>query len=88
MTDVSTGQKRLKAGLPPGAKLAHKTGTSGMILGINAATNDIGIVTLPDGRKYAVAIFLAGSAMPEDEREAVHASLMRAFFSKVAEPMN
>jgi beta-lactamase class A len=82
MTDAISGQKRLKAGLPAGAKLAHKTGTSGMVLDTNAATNDIGIVTMPDGRKFAIAVFLVGSTAPEEEREAIHARIMRTYIQE------
>ena len=46
------------------------------VLGLNAATNDIGIVTLSGGAKFAIAVFLAGSALPEAQREAVHARVM------------
>src|SRR3546814_19972308 len=78
MTDSPTGAKRLKAGLPPGSSFAHKTGGSpGSILGVNAATNDIGIATLPDGRRFAPAVFLTGSREPEAERERIHAGIAR-----------
>ncbi len=78
MTDTRTGQARLKAGLPAGARLAHKTGTGRTVLGVNPATNDIGIVTLEDGRRYAVAVFVAGSPAPEPERDAMIADAARA----------
>jgi len=76
MAESPTGAQRLKAGLPAGARLAHKTGTGPDVLGLNAATNDIGIVTLPGGATFAIAVFLAGSALPEAQREAVHARVM------------
>jgi beta-lactamase class A len=77
MTESASGAKRLKAGLPPGATLAHKTGTGGDVMGANAGTNDIGIITLADGRKFAIASFLAGSAEPAQRREEVHAEVAR-----------
>lgn len=40
----------LNQGLPPGAKLAHKTGDIGSMVG------DTGVVTTVDGRKYIVAV--------------------------------
>ncbi|MCW3059356.1 MAG: serine hydrolase [Capsulimonas sp.] len=49
MEAVRTGVHRLKAGLPAGVRLAHKTGTSGVFEGVSAATNDIGLITLPSG---------------------------------------
>jgi beta-lactamase class A len=78
MTETRTGLARLRAGLPAGATIAHKTGSGRTILGVVPAINDIGLVTLPDGRQLVIAVFLAGTALPEADREAVHAQVMRA----------
>lgn len=40
----------LNPGLPPGAKIAHKTGDIGIMVG------DAGIVTTPEGRRYIVSV--------------------------------
>jgi beta-lactamase class A len=40
----------LNPGLAPGAKIAHKTGDIGMMVG------DAGIVTTPEGRRYIVSV--------------------------------
>lgn len=77
MTETRTGANRLRAGLPAGATLAHKTGTSATDLGLTAATNDVGIVTLRDGRRYAVVVFLAASPHDEASREKTIADAMR-----------
>lgn len=77
MSETTTGADRLKAGLPEGARLAHKTGTARTDFGMNPATNDMGIITLPDGRRYAVAVFLSGSPLDGDSREAVIADFAR-----------
>jgi beta-lactamase class A len=43
--------------------VAHKTGTSDTNQqGITAAVNDIGIVTLPDGKHFAISVFVVNSA--------------------------
>ena len=55
MEQCQTGSNRMKALLPRGA-VAHKTGT------LNGYTSDVGYVTLPDGRKVAIAIFARGGA--------------------------
>lgn len=78
MTDTPTGARRLKAGLPKGAVLAHKTGTSRTDLGLSPAVNDVGIFTLADKRSYALAVFLAGSTLDEAGRDAVFADVARA----------
>ncbi len=53
--------KRLQAMLPPGTILFHKTGSSGTEHALTAATNDIGLIALPDGRKLALAVFVTNS---------------------------
>jgi beta-lactamase class A len=78
MTESPTGANRIKAGLPPDAGLAHKTGTGYTDFGVNAAANDIGIVTLAGGRRVILAVLLSGSTAPEAERDAVHAAVARA----------
>ena len=78
MTESTPGAKRLKGLLPAGATVAHKTGTSGTDKGITAATNDIGIVTMPDGRHFAIAVFLADASGTIAEREEVIAKIARA----------
>ena len=77
MTDTPTGLHRLRAGLPADANLAHKTGTSYTVLGITAATNDIGIATLANGRRFAMAAFLAGSTGAETDRDGLIADAAR-----------
>lgn len=52
MLGCETGERRLKAGLPRGTPLAHKTGT------IGGTVNDVGIIYLPDGLGHvAVTVF-------------------------------
>ena len=78
MTDTTTGPDRLKAGFPAGASFAHKTGTARTDQGVTPAVNDIGIVTLADGRRYAVAVFLSGSTLDAAGREKILADVARA----------
>ncbi|OJW81066.1 MAG: hypothetical protein BGO69_03100 [Bacteroidetes bacterium 46-16] len=60
MTQSENPDDRIKGRLPPGTVVAHKTGTSGTSgHGIRAATNDIGIITLPGHRHIAVVIFVS-----------------------------
>jgi beta-lactamase class A len=77
MTTSRTGQGRLLAALPDGATLAHKTGTARADLGFIPATNDIGIYTLKDGRRFAVAVFLSGPGLDGAERDRVIADVGR-----------
>ena len=82
MTESTPGAKRLKGLLPVGANVAHKTGTSGTENGITAATNDIGIITLPNGRHLAIAVFVADSPADETTREGVIAKIAKAVWDK------
>jgi len=82
MTDSVPGAKRLKGELPAGTVVAHKTGTGSTQNGITSATNDIGIITLPDGRHLAVAAFVSDSTADDDTRDAVSARLAKAAWDR------
>jgi beta-lactamase class A len=84
MTHTETGDRRIKRGLPDGAFLAHKTGTGGTEKGITGATNDIGIITLPDGRHILIAIYVSDSPESGAVREKVIADAARAVIEKWA----
>lgn len=67
MVETTTGPDKIKGLLPREAIIAHKTGFSGKNKeGLTAATNDIGIITLPNGKQFAIAIFVSDSM--EDEK--------------------
>lgn len=85
---TASGPARLKAGLPQGAALYHKTGTAATVEQVNGATNDIGIVELADGRKLAVAAFLSGSTLPPDAREKLIADVARIAAGTLAPQAN
>jgi beta-lactamase class A len=78
MTQTTTGPHRLKGLLPAGTQVAHKTGTSNTVEGVTAATNDVGLITLPDGRHLAIAVFVSDSPADEATREAVIAKMSLA----------
>ena len=75
---TGTGAHRLKELLPAGTVVAHKTGSSGTRDGLTRATNDAGLVTLPDGRHLAIAVFVSDSRADEATREGVIARAARA----------
>jgi beta-lactamase class A len=66
--------------LPPGAHVMHKSGSSGFEAGLAAATNDIGLIQLPDGRLLALAVFITDSPADDATRDAVFASIGRAVY--------
>jgi beta-lactamase class A len=80
MKDSSSGLNRIKRDLPPGTIVMHKTGSSGTHDGLTAATNDIGLIALPDGRRLAIAIFVTDSTADDDTRDAVIARIAQAAY--------
>jgi beta-lactamase class A len=82
MTATKTFPTRIKGRLPAGTPVAHKTGSSGTEGGVSAATNDIGLVTLPDGRHLAVAVFLEDSKATAEARDAAIAKAARAAWDR------
>ncbi|HEY4320605.1 MAG TPA: class A beta-lactamase [Gemmatimonadales bacterium] len=77
LMESTNGDHRIKGMLPEGTAVAHKTGTSATRGGVTAATNDIGIVTLPSGRHLAVAVFIRDSKASESDRERTIARVTR-----------
>jgi len=74
MSRTRTGAGRLKGLLPKGASVAHKTGTAGGI------ANDVGYVTLPDGRRFAIAVFTNSSKTPVADRDRAIAEVGRTLY--------
>ncbi|MDZ7895199.1 MAG: class A beta-lactamase [Sphingobium sp.] len=74
MARCKTGNHRIRGALPPGTPVAHKTGS------LNGTGNDVGIVTLPDGRAFAVAVFIAGDRTGAEVRDRVIADMARAAY--------
>ncbi|HEX7947236.1 MAG TPA: class A beta-lactamase [Phenylobacterium sp.] len=78
MSSTARGGKRIRAGLPASAFLAHRPGTSGVDQGLSTAHNDVGVFTLADKRSYAICVFLSGSTLDEAARDAVIAQVAAA----------
>ena len=79
MTETTTGPKRLKGLLPADAVVAHKTGTSGTNdEGLTPATNDVGIITLPNDKHLAIAVFVCNSKADDVTRDLVIAQISKA----------
>lgn len=85
MTETGTGMNRLKGLLPKNAAVALKTGSSRTINGKTAAANDIGIISLPDGRHLLAAVFVADSHADDWVRERVIAQIGRPGWDKLNE---
>ena len=53
-----SGPNRLKGGAPAGWVMAHKTGTGQVLEGEQSGYNDVGVLTAPDGKQYALAVMI------------------------------
>ncbi|MFT3977525.1 MAG: serine hydrolase [Sphingomonas bacterium] len=69
MGSTVTGRARLKAALPSGWSLQHKTGTGQELGRRNAGFNDVGLLTAPDGRRYAIAVMIGDTTRPMRDRQ-------------------
>lgn len=78
MAATVTFPDRIRAGTPEGWSVGHKTGTSQTLSGVNGVTNDVGILTAPDGGFLVIAAFLAESTAPATGRAGVIAEAARA----------
>ena len=81
LTVTTTGPHRIKGLLPAGTIVAHKTGTSGTNdVGLSPGTNDVGVITLPNGKHLAIAIFVCNSTDDETTRDSIIAKIAKAAF--------
>ncbi len=74
MSRTHTGPGRLKGLLPKGTPVAHKTGT------IGGVANDVGYITLPDGRRFAIAVFTKSSTTSVADRDRAIAEVSRTLY--------
>ena len=68
----TTGNKRIRAGLPKGWRVGDKTGT-----GENRSTGDIAIVWRPNRAPILVVVYTQGSTVGQDKLNAVFAAVGR-----------
>lgn len=88
ISGCKTGTDRLPAPLEDtGAIIGHKTGTGdrnskGQLMGIN----DIGFVTLPDGQRYIIAVFVTDSDESPEATAGIIAEISRIVYNHVTKP--
>jgi beta-lactamase class A len=86
MKNTSSGSGRIQGDLPAGTIVMHKTGTSGTRNGVTFATNDVGLIILPDGRRLAIAVFVTDSSADADTRDAVIARIAKTAYDQAIRP--
>lgn len=74
MSRCVTGPNRMRGLLPAGTHVEHKTGT------LSGLSGDVGFITLPDGRRIAVAFFARGGT----DRARTIATAARAIYDGFA----
>ena len=78
MSQTRTGPAAAHRRPRDGWQIAHKTGTGQVLGGTQAGYNDIGILTAPDGRHYAVAVMIGRTAVPNLTRMQLMQNVTRA----------
>jgi beta-lactamase class A len=81
MRETTRAPQRIKGRLAADVVVFHKPGTSGQ------ATNDIGLIELPDGRRLAIAVFVTDATADEATRDAVIARIARAAYDAARKAM-
>lgn len=79
---VRTGPQRLKGRLPPDTIVAHKTGTTAVVI------NDVGIITLPDnGGHLALSVFVMNGAGVTSMQKAIAQIAVAAYEAFTGKPV-
>lgn len=79
MLGTKTGTNKIVEQLPKGTPAAHKTGSSGRKDNIlTIAENDMGIITLPNGKHYVIAVYVSNSKEPEVENCKIISDISKA----------
>ncbi len=79
MIESTNSNNRIKGLLPASTVVAHKTGTG------NKIVNDVGIITLPDGKHVAIAVFVKDSKVEFEEVETMIAKISQTVFKDAVE---
>lgn len=78
MVETSRGLTWMKAGLPEGTELAHRTGISGTNDdNLRVAMNDVGIIKLPNGKHLIVSVYLKNITEKREDSEKIIADITK-----------
>ena len=78
LSRTKSGPMRLKAGVPAGWKVYHKTGTGQELGKVTTGYNDVGFLQSPDGAFYGVAVMIARTTQDYKPRMEMMQSVSRA----------
>jgi len=80
MASTPRGKTKLPAAVPPGSVVAHKTGL------MPGVSNDVGIVTTPDGKHhFAIAVFVKASPLKDEEKDAQVREIAHNLYEQLAQ---
>ena len=85
MAGARTGRARVHGAVPPGWEYAHKTGTGQDLGRRTAGFNDVGILTAPDGKSYALAVMIGDTPRPVRERQLLMQAVAQAIVASHGE---
>jgi beta-lactamase class A len=81
MAETSRGANRIKGLLPQDTEVLHRPGTGGTTNeGVTGAVNDVGIVTLPNGKHAAIVVYMNRVKGELKDLEKVIAEIARASY--------
>lgn len=78
MAHSRSGPMRLKAGVPAGWEVFHKTGTGQELHGLASGYNDVALFRAPDGTLYGVAVMIGETRLPLKARMEMMQAVARA----------
>jgi beta-lactamase class A len=79
LEETTTGPNKIKGLLPYWAMVGHKTGASGTNKeGITAASNDVGIVILPNEKHFSIAVFVSNTTENTEGCDRIIAEIAKA----------
>ncbi len=85
MVETSRGLTWMKAGLPEGTELAHRTGISGTNdNNLRVAMNDVGIVKLPNGKHFILSVYLKNITESKEDTEKIITDITKAVWNYFA----
>lgn len=85
LCETTTGADKLRAGLPEGTTIGHKTGSSDRnARGVKIADNDLGYVELSDGSGYAICVYVSETTLSDRESAALIAAVSRLVWQRLS----
>jgi len=86
LAETVVGPARLRAGLPEGTVLMHRTGTGAVVGHLVSVVNDVGVIALPAHGAVVVSVYVSDGVGTMAEVEAVITEVAQAVWAHWAVP--